>query len=412
MKKIFVNTLKMIFLIAIVFEYVFIIPVNAVEITGNETLGDLKKALYKLEQEAKEQEKKEEQTESEINNNLDKIASAGVEIQNAQEEIGKIEVEIEVTNEEIEKLKKETESILQLFQKLETENVYISYVTGASSMTELVMRLDAINQVIDYNDDKMDELELLITSNKKLSKELVVYQEKLNKKIKEHENTISELKYALVGIQEGAKDISEEIADMKQTIKMYEGMQCGNNQKLKDCLAVANNSRFVKPLKSGVVTSTFGYRIHPVYGDWRFHNGIDIGGNGEGTNIYASANGVVGLVSIPGKDGVPSKRCGGKIVYLWVYVDNIPYTVVYMHLLDVKVKAGQKVNVNTVIGTVGGGSRTSSWESCSTGAHLHYGVSKNNHYAADSTQTYAKFTANYVEPPGFPGKNVWFYNRY
>ena len=99
------------------------------------------------------------------------------------------------------------------------------------------------------------------------------------------------------------------------------------------------------------------------------------------------------------------------MVYLWVTVNNVPYTVVYMHLLDVNVKVGQKVTTNTVIGTVGGGSKTSKWESCSTGAHLHYGVSINNHYTADKNSTYSKFVANYIKPPGFPNKNSWFYSR-
>ena len=227
----------------------------------------------------------------------------------------------------------------------------------------------------------------------------------------EYEEKISDLKTSLIDIQEGAKDIDEEIAEMKSTIKMYENMGCKDADKLSTCIKVGNNAGWTKPLNRGVITSAFGYRIHPVYGDKRFHNGIDIGGNGEGTKIYAPATGVVAIVSIPGQNGVKSPRCGGKMVYLWVTIQNVKYTVVFMHLLDINVKEGQQVTTSTVIGTVGGGKKTKSWESCSTGAHLHYGVSKNNHYTADKTQTYSKFTANYINPPGFPNKNGWFYSR-
>ena len=81
-----------------------------------------------------------------------------------QEEMGSIESKIEHTNEEIEKLKQETESLLVLYQKLENENVYVSYITGATSMTELIMRMDAISQLTDYNNEKLDSFILFFSS--------------------------------------------------------------------------------------------------------------------------------------------------------------------------------------------------------------------------------------------------------
>jgi murein DD-endopeptidase MepM/ murein hydrolase activator NlpD len=43
----------------------------------------------------------------------------------------------------------------------------------------------------------------------------------------------------------------------------------------------------------GVVTSSFGWRIHPVFGDRRLHNGIDIAVE-YGVPVFAAKNGTVG----------------------------------------------------------------------------------------------------------------------
>ena len=89
-----------------------------------------------------------------------------------------------------------------------------------------------------------------------------------------------------------------------------------------------------------------------------------------------------------------------------------PYTHFYAHLLNYAVKVGDKVNTETVIGHVGGGKK-STWDRCSTGAHLHFGIS-NGFYlggGSGSYYSYNTFVAKSVQPPGFPKKGSWFYVR-
>ena len=51
--------------------------------------------------------------------------------------------------------------------------------------------------------------------------------------------------------------------------------------------AQANDLAFRWP-----ITSEYGWRTHPIYGNARYHSGIDIGGD-YGMNIYAADSGTV-----------------------------------------------------------------------------------------------------------------------
>jgi len=405
MKKIIDCVLKICLILLVVFGSV-IGPINveALTIKEGQTLADLRANLKALQKEKKDSENAKKKTQAEINSAKNSIGDANNEIENANVQITILTDEIEKTNKEIEKLKEKTEKLLIMYQKYINENEMISYITGAKDMTELIMRMDAINQLTEFNQEKIDNLELLIRNNDKMSVELEKYQETLNKKIKTYEANIESLGRDLEELVEGAESIDSEIAGVKELIEYYEKAGCKEDEDLTACVNIANNSGWIRPLTKGKITSPFGWRIHPTKGGWKFHNGIDIGGNGEGTKIYASAAGIVGKIT-------RKSSCGGNMVYIWVYVKGVPYTVVYMHLLEVKVKVGDKVTTSTVIGTVGGGAGTKSYDKCSTGAHLHYGVSKNNHYLKSKSETYSKFTANMINPPNFPAYGSWFYSR-
>lgn len=406
MKKFIDSLYRSILIFIVMFGYVFqpIAVDAATTVKKGDTLATLRQNLKSLQNKKAEQKKEQQKTQAEIDANKNKIANTYNEMDNAQKQITLLTEEIAKTNEDVEKLKLENENLMVLYQKLESENIYLSYITGASTMTELIMRMDAINQVTEYNEQKMNKLELLINSNNKMSKELEKYQVELDKKIVEYNSLIDSFEADLDDLVEGVESIDSEIQGVKELIDYYEKVGCKEDEDLISCVNIANNSGWIKPLTKGKITSPFGWRIHPTKGVWKFHNGIDIGGNGEGTKIYSTAAGIVGKIT-------RKSSCGGNMVYVWVYVKGVPYTIVFMHLLEIKVSVGDAVTTDTVIGTVGGGKGTKSYDKCSTGAHLHYGVSKNNHYLKSKSETYSKFTANMIDPPGFPLNGSWFYSR-
>jgi hypothetical protein len=113
---------------------------------------------------------------------------------------------------------------------------------------------------------------------------------------------------------------------------------------------------FSAPL-DGLITSRYGYRVHPLTKRREsFHGGLDIAAK-EGTPVKASADGTVVKAEY-------LKNGYGKLVIIEHEKELATY---YGHLSEIMVTAGQKVRRGDVIGAVG---RTGN----ATGAHLHFEV--------------------------------------
>ena len=111
----------------------------------------------------------------------------------------------------------------------------------------------------------------------------------------------------------------------------------------------------VQPVQNLKFTSNFGIRSDPFRGTAAMHAGVDIPGP-VGTPIYATGDGVIvyagwmngygNLIKIKHELGTETR---------------------YGHLSKIRVKVGQKVSRNSLIGDMGNTGR-------STGPHLHYEV--------------------------------------
>ncbi|MDR3238335.1 MAG: LysM peptidoglycan-binding domain-containing M23 family metallopeptidase, partial [Spirochaetia bacterium] len=115
---------------------------------------------------------------------------------------------------------------------------------------------------------------------------------------------------------------------------------------------------FDTPL-DGKYTSMFGARKHPLFNGDDFHNGIDIQ-SVYGHPIKAARGGIVSF----------SGWRGGYGKTVMVMHDN-GYTTMYAHCSELKVKRGDFVTTNSVVGYVGS-------TGISTGPHLHFTLMYHN----------------------------------
>jgi murein DD-endopeptidase MepM/ murein hydrolase activator NlpD len=126
---------------------------------------------------------------------------------------------------------------------------------------------------------------------------------------------------------------------------------------------------------SGYISSGFGYRRHPIKRTIEFHRGLDIA-NLPGTNIYATADGVVDFAG----------RQAGYGNYLSIN-HGYGFKTKYGHLRKILVKEGQEVKRGDIIAKMGS-------SGLATGPHLHYEVRIVNkpvnpfHYIIRDTLTY------------------------
>lgn len=117
---------------------------------------------------------------------------------------------------------------------------------------------------------------------------------------------------------------------------------------------------FISPLPLGScrVTDSYGYRIHPIYGYYGMHGGVDLAAP-LGTPVYAIA---AGTVTRKGKT-----EANGNYIGL---THGNGWGSLYLHLDSFAVNDGDTVSQGQIIGYVG----STGW---ATGPHLHFEIHYN-----------------------------------
>jgi murein DD-endopeptidase MepM/ murein hydrolase activator NlpD len=397
--------------IKICLALIFALILSISNVYAGETLGDKKNYLAALKKQKADNEYAKSKTQAEINSQNNKIANAHSDVEKAEADIEIAKNLIEQSNDKIASTKEESAKLLVFYEIMQGDNEMLSYISGASSMTDFIMRIESVSQILDHNQSKIKELEDLIIENEELQVSLKRKEEELNQKIIEYEANVKDLKGNLSELVEVVLDIDSQIEAQQKIIKYYEDIGCRDDQLISECEAsIVNNSRWLKPTDKGYISSDFGYRSFYLNGApyHDYHNAVDVAGSGAGAKIYPAAGGVVVAV-------IYRSSCGGNQVYINVTVQGVRYTIFYAHMLDVYVRVGDVVTNQDVIGTVGGGGATlrvnGGWDTCSTGWHLHFGVA-NGYYLGGDYDDYNVLVAKSIRPPMMPAYGNWYYSRY
>jgi murein DD-endopeptidase MepM/ murein hydrolase activator NlpD len=116
-----------------------------------------------------------------------------------------------------------------------------------------------------------------------------------------------------------------------------------------------NNISLLFPLSiPAAITSAFGWRVHPIMSQMRFHSGTDIGAP-QGTPVLAAFGGKVEIADF----------VGGYGLTIVLQHNKGAEQTLYAHLSELFVQPGEDVKQGEVIGRVGS-------TGLSTGPHLHF----------------------------------------
>lgn len=245
---------------------------------------------------------------------------------------------------------------------------YISVVFNANSFPDLLARLDIVGEIMQYDQNlfqKYKAAKQATIQAKKLLEEAKAGQEADKAELQSRQTELqTQLSAANALLQEIESNIEAARELYQQEKAAAESIQNEINKKVEELKrqqsgSVQGTGKLTWPTPSSMlVTSQFGMRKHPVYGDYRMHYGIDIGAS-YGVNILAADTGTVIISEY-------SSSYGNYVVIS----HGSGVTTLYAHMSSRLVKEGDKVSQGSVIGKVGS-------TGASTGAHLHFEVSIN-----------------------------------
>lgn len=361
---------------------------------NNTTLKDLKDQLAKEEAKLESIEKEKEKVEKKIKEIHDELESIAILIDKCEKEIEAAKLKIEELEKEIENKQLEIDNLINFKQISSGDNVYLEYIFNAKTFTDFIYRVSVVEQLSKYNDGLIDDMNKLIKETKET-------QKKLEEKIEENEKnsinltkTLNKHNLTMDDLIDGHKDVEADMEASRKEVSAYEEIYkkngCKDTDTILDCVEVPYADGLTRPTTKGKVTSEYGMRLHPTLGYYRMHEGIDIA-VGIGTPVYASAAGIVSKITRVKNPNKANSSCGGNMVYVKHRIDGKEYTTVYMHLHTINVSLNDYVTTNTVVGGSGGGE---SYDYCTTGPHLHFGVKVGGSYV--NPRNYINFPSKYV----------------
>lgn len=313
---------------------------------------------------------------------------------------------IEDKAEELEKAEAAEQAQYELYRKrvraMEEEGsyTYLDILFQCRSLSDVLSAIDMIGEIMDSDKRLFEEYKTARETTEQVKAEyeatlaqLSDKQETLEAEKAELEEQIAaavevinqlqddidaaKAEYAKAAAAEAAAQasINAIIAQMQAEEEAARQEAAQNNQQYTGTGSTATGTYIWPCPSSTYVTSAFGMRDHPLFGDERPHSGIDIAGS-AGSEVLAADSGTVAVATYSSSYGN----------YVTIYHSNGDYTL-YAHMSSLAVSAGQSVTQGDVIGYVG----STGW---ATGPHLHFEIRVNG-----STVDPLSYFSNYTLAP-------------
>lgn len=377
-KKYFIRSL-LAFLCVVCLAAADLAPVAQAAKVTKAQIDALKSEAGDLNAQKKEIQKKVNALKAEITNNRAKKELLDSQINVIASEISNSEAQIElyaqlIDQSEAELAAAEEEEAAQyaLFcqrvRAMEEQGKvdYWSVLFRATSFSDLLGRLDIVNEIMEYDQRVIDDLKALQAeiSDQKATlegqkaeaeaaradleskkKELDTQRDAANALMQELQADSAEAKAEMAAIEAEEEEI---LAEAVRLSRLY----AQQNQD------PATQGGYIWPVNSRYITSTVGGRTSPGGVGSTNHKGTDIGRVGYTSEIYAAKSGTVIISTY-------SSSYGNYVVLS----HGSGNTTLYAHMSSRKVSVGQKVSQGDVIGITGSTGH-------STGPHLHFEITE------------------------------------
>ena len=268
-----------------------------------ETVKEFEESVAKYTKELENKKENIARNNKEIEEIKKKIQSIEKEIEKSQEEIELLQDEIDEANEEINKKTEESKAIIEYYQVSNGENAYLEYAFGADNITDMIYRLSVVEQLTEYNDKIMKELEELIKENEKRQANLKAKKQELKILEENLEEEKKQIQTDTEKIKETMPAIIDQINAAKKNVEYYKSLGCGETEDIQKCQYRIEQARLAAEAKkrqqqvSGSVPSTNGF-FRPIesgyitqgYSGYGGHLGVDISSSNKTIPIYPIAS--------------------------------------------------------------------------------------------------------------------------
>ncbi len=348
----------------------------AVAQVSSPAVGDLRQWQQKLDQHRAgvfQQREQLQRFEGAAQNRLDglrqniqvtaaQIKSNQEQIRTATQQLSKLEADLAITDKAYEQKKAATVARLRFLQRRLPANTWAALLQS-QTLSQLLSRRHQLKLVYQADQQSLVSLkaetdrvtsqtqQIELTKNKiaLLTQQLVAQKAGYESQAQFQEQLVNRLNTNQRALEAAEDQLEKDSQSIALLIKRRLAGQAGPGS-----VVVFGTGQMSYP-SVGPITSTFGWRIHPILGYSRFHAGLDFGA-GYGTPIRAADTGTVIFAGWYGGYGNAVVIDHGKGI-----------VTLYGHSSQLYVSSGQVVQRGQAIAAVGS-------TGLSTGPHLHFEV--------------------------------------
>jgi murein DD-endopeptidase MepM/ murein hydrolase activator NlpD len=349
------------------------------------TYADTQDEIDQKQSEYEDIKQEQEEVQNELAAVADKITALQAEVDEINAQISQTNDEIAATQAKVDAKKADIQKKEQDIKKKKDEiqvridglnaRLTVMYKNGSVGFVDVLMGSNSISEFV----SNVEMIQRIYENDVDLLKKLQEEQ----KKLEEEQNKLKEEQQALVEIQnelEAQKaqlqvqmdelDAKQsELASQKQILADKDAelqrdadALVAQIKELQDSQRVYEGGTFTWPVpSSSYISDSFGYRLHPIWGDWRLHTGTDIAASYDAEVVAAAAGKVIMASWYGGYGNCVMIDHGSGIVTL------------YGHLNGYNCYTGQEVSRGELIAFVGSTGN-------STGPHCHFEVRINGEY--------------------------------